>query len=270
MSEVAKNLVKYRKLLKISQNELAELIGVSFQAISKWENGQAKPKTGNMILLSNALNVSIDTLMGHVNVSERQQRYDSLYSGDQDFYWGATPTELATRVLKYRPPHGETLLLDIACREGQNLLFFARNGYKVSGVEISEVAINKAHSLMESCGMSARIYKSSIEDYVPDHSYDICFCDEVLHLVKADRRQEVIKQLKHHTKPGGLHIISAPVAKPYIKEPKSRGVYPLLSGELFTLYHDWKLLEVCETEAIIINNNPYPRVYNIVVAQRPR
>lgn len=37
--EFGKNIAKYRKEKNLTQAGLAELLGVSFQAISKWENG---------------------------------------------------------------------------------------------------------------------------------------------------------------------------------------------------------------------------------------
>lgn len=46
-----------------SQESLAEIIGVSRQAISKWELGSALPDTEKIILLSEAFDVSIDSLL---------------------------------------------------------------------------------------------------------------------------------------------------------------------------------------------------------------
>ena len=46
-----------------SQESLAEIIGVSRQAISKWELGSALPDTEKIILLGEAFDVSIDSLL---------------------------------------------------------------------------------------------------------------------------------------------------------------------------------------------------------------
>ena len=51
-----------RKREGISQEKLAELIGVSRQAVTKWENGNANPDTENLIRLSEIFNVSLDEL----------------------------------------------------------------------------------------------------------------------------------------------------------------------------------------------------------------
>ncbi len=49
--ETAKRLFEYRKAYGYSQEELAEKIGVSRQAISKWERGESSPDTENLIAL---------------------------------------------------------------------------------------------------------------------------------------------------------------------------------------------------------------------------
>lgn len=46
----------------ISQEKLAELIGVSRQAVTKWENGNANPDTENLIRLAEIFGVSLDEL----------------------------------------------------------------------------------------------------------------------------------------------------------------------------------------------------------------
>jgi len=57
-------LLQKRKSLGLSQEELAEQLGVSRQAVSKWETGEASPDLNKLLALSAALNVSLDTLCG--------------------------------------------------------------------------------------------------------------------------------------------------------------------------------------------------------------
>ena len=65
----ADNLKQIRKEKGLSQEELAELLEVSRQAVSKWEQGAGYPETEKLLLLSNRLNVSLDILMGTEPVS---------------------------------------------------------------------------------------------------------------------------------------------------------------------------------------------------------
>lgn len=56
-------LSKQRKQKNITQEELAELLQVSRQAISKWENGIAYPETDKLIRMSEIFNCSLDYLL---------------------------------------------------------------------------------------------------------------------------------------------------------------------------------------------------------------
>ena len=61
--ETATRLYEYRKAHGYSQEELAEKIGVSRQAISKWERSESSPDTDNLIALAQLYGVSLDTLL---------------------------------------------------------------------------------------------------------------------------------------------------------------------------------------------------------------
>ncbi|MBQ4101472.1 MAG: helix-turn-helix domain-containing protein [Oscillospiraceae bacterium] len=61
--EIANRLVRLRKEKGYSQEELAEKLGLSRQAISKWERAEASPDTDNLILLSRLYGISLDELL---------------------------------------------------------------------------------------------------------------------------------------------------------------------------------------------------------------
>ena len=60
---ISENLKQIRKEHHLSQEELAEQLDVSRQAVSKWEQGQGYPEVEKLLLLSSKLNISLDTLM---------------------------------------------------------------------------------------------------------------------------------------------------------------------------------------------------------------
>ena len=62
---IASNLSHLRKLHKLTQEAMAEQLGISFQAISKWENGQAYPDIMMLPHLSKMFHYSIDELLLH-------------------------------------------------------------------------------------------------------------------------------------------------------------------------------------------------------------
>lgn len=61
--QTAQRLYEYRKSNGYSQEELAEKIGVSRQAISKWERSESSPDTDNLIALARLYGVTIDELI---------------------------------------------------------------------------------------------------------------------------------------------------------------------------------------------------------------
>lgn len=69
----AENLRKIRKERGLSQEELAEVLKVSRQAVSKWEQGIGYPEVEKLLLLLNKLNISLDQLMSEGSACIRQE-----------------------------------------------------------------------------------------------------------------------------------------------------------------------------------------------------
>lgn len=78
--EIANRLVQLRKANNLSQEELAAKLGISRQAVSKWERAEASPDTDNLIALSKIYNVSLDELLQ----SDEQYDYDYVVSETSD------------------------------------------------------------------------------------------------------------------------------------------------------------------------------------------
>lgn len=74
--KLADRLVELRKENKLSQEALAEKLGLSRQAISKWERAEASPDTDNLIALAELYNVSLDTLLGNENANAQKEEKD--------------------------------------------------------------------------------------------------------------------------------------------------------------------------------------------------
>ncbi|MEF3329817.1 helix-turn-helix domain-containing protein [Oceanobacillus oncorhynchi] len=87
-------ITEKRKQKKITQQELADFLGVSKASVSKWETGQTYPDITSLPLLAAYFNVSIDSLLGYesqLNQKEIQRIYASLK--------GSFETKLAEDVL---------------------------------------------------------------------------------------------------------------------------------------------------------------------------
>ena len=72
------NLREIRKQRGNTQEELAERLGVSRQAISKWESDSGYPETEKLIAISRELNISLDYLLNDVSNTEEKQEQKSV------------------------------------------------------------------------------------------------------------------------------------------------------------------------------------------------
>lgn len=63
--DLGKNILTFRKKLRLSQENLGDEIGVTRQTISNWECNLTTPDAYQLIALAKALQVSLDTLVGN-------------------------------------------------------------------------------------------------------------------------------------------------------------------------------------------------------------
>ncbi len=77
--------IKYlRKTAGMTQKDLAEKLNVSFQAVSKWENGDTLPDTGILLDLCDTLNTTADKLLNGgrlAAVGRRMMRLEDVITG---------------------------------------------------------------------------------------------------------------------------------------------------------------------------------------------
>ena len=105
--KLGNQLYDLRKSAKLTQEELADKIGVTDKAISKWENGSALPTTDNLRKLASIFDISVDALL---------TLKDSI---------GEDEKKIAKIVLTGGPCAGKTTAMNWI----QN--FFTKQGYKV-------------------------------------------------------------------------------------------------------------------------------------------
>lgn len=73
--ELGKQIKKYRNEFSLSQDALAEMVYVSRQTISNWENDKSYPDVNSLVLLSKVFNTSIDNLIkGDVDMMREKVR----------------------------------------------------------------------------------------------------------------------------------------------------------------------------------------------------
>lgn len=81
---ISENIKKLRKQKNITQEELSNYIGVSFQAISKWERGEGYPDITLLPTIVNFFNVTIDELFG-MDLIRNQQYLGDVFKKEHEY-----------------------------------------------------------------------------------------------------------------------------------------------------------------------------------------
>lgn len=92
--KISENIKIIRKENNLSQEQLAEQLGVSRQAVSKWESGQSYPEMDKVLLICNLYNYNIDELMNEnvKEVAETKESKTNLNKYVEDFFNYITKT----------------------------------------------------------------------------------------------------------------------------------------------------------------------------------
>ena len=67
---LSERIYKFRRKSGLSQEQLAEKIGVSRQAISKWESGTSTPELEKLLALSECFNMTLDDLVKEETINQ--------------------------------------------------------------------------------------------------------------------------------------------------------------------------------------------------------
>ena len=194
--------------------------------------------------------------------------YDDKYSSEE-LYWGKQPSSIARILFQKSPPQEDQTLLDIGCGEGRDSVFFARNGYLVTGFDSSAEGVRKSIALAEEQRLSVEFFQADINKYRLQEFYDVVFASGALHYIPPPSREEILSNYKHFTTSGGIHAFTVPINKPFL--PKDPGADELehnwRSGEILTYYHDWKIEFF--TEQILDDKSGYKFPVNRLIAREP-
>ncbi|MCI8613714.1 MAG: methyltransferase domain-containing protein [Lachnospiraceae bacterium] len=260
---------KRRRELGLTQNQLAQSLNISFQAVSKWENAVANPDIEMLPRLAAALNTTVDGLLGY---KSPEADYDRRYKAE-DYYWGLLPNSICYDIMKILPPVKPYRVLDIGCGEGKDAVFMAKCGYLVTAFDLSEQGIDKAKRLAEHNKAEVNFFKADIFDYRPERAYDIIFSSGVIHILPETMRKEFCDSLKLHTEDNGINVLNVFVQKPFIAHApdstKEEDRYPWYSGELFGYYRDW-LIHTCREDIFDCNSGgtPHKHCMDTMIARK--
>ena len=113
---IGEKLKKLRRNRDLTQEEVANHIGISFQAISKWERGDGYPDITMLPTLANYFEVSVDELIGMEEISSAQRLDDINQKWQENRALGnhKENVELMRNALKNHP-NNALLLMQLSC-----------------------------------------------------------------------------------------------------------------------------------------------------------
>ena len=94
---LSEKIYELRKKAGLSQEQLAEQLGVSRQAVSKWESGKAVPESDTLVTISNYFHVTLDYLLKENDAAEPEPESEPAVSEENDTH-GTEPGR-AKRIL---------------------------------------------------------------------------------------------------------------------------------------------------------------------------
>lgn len=190
--QVGQNIRALRCKRQVSQEDLAETMGVTVQAISKWETGKANPDLLLLPKLAEYFGVTIDSLF-LVNEADNLLSEASARLLEQNSNWwaGIAEADMTTTALPHYgffTPTEDTLcllgdmrgktVLELACGGGESLIWLEQKGAKeLWGLDISAAQIKRAEGLFRKQGKKAKLFVSPMEldPGLPHGHFDLVF-----------------------------------------------------------------------------------------------
>ncbi len=212
-----------RRRHKVGQGDLAETLGVSVQAVSKWETGKANPDLYLLPKLAEYFGVSIDSLFAGIQDVQELSREDSEQLEVNNYGW----TELTknnwqgTILPDYGPytPTEEQLhllgdvrgkaVLEICCGCGESLLWLKEQGAgELWGLDISSERVDKAEKMLANSDWKGKLFISPMEldPGIPHCYFDLVF--SIYGLGWTTDPDKTIRLISEYLKPGGRIIFS--------------------------------------------------------------
>ena len=207
----------------VGQGELAEALGVSAQAVSKWETGKANPDLFLLPVLADYFGVSIDSLFGGVQDAQELPRKAAEHLEVNHHGW----TELTKSDWRgtFLPNYGPYLptedqlhllgdvrgkaVLEIGCGCGESLSWMKEQGAgELWGLDISGDRIVKAEKLLADSDLEGKLFVSpmEIDPGIPHRHFDLVY--SIYGLGWATDLDKTIKLIGEYLKPGGRFIFS--------------------------------------------------------------
>ena len=123
----------------------------------------------------------------------------------QGLVYGTEPTSVARRLVGLFRAHGVRTVLEAGCGSGRDALLYAREGFDVTGTEISANALRWARERAEAEGLRLTLLRDDLaKTNLPPGSFDAVVAIHLIHLQPVPVRQTMVNHLWRLTRDGGI------------------------------------------------------------------
>jgi len=197
--KISEMIKEIRHNVDMTQDELAQTLYVTRQAVSRWENGDTTPSPETLKQISKIFGISLDRLLetypdsdnaaGEINAN-RFIGFAEIYENSRP----TVPTHAVDIIIDYLGKEPETVI-DLGCGTGLSTSVWENRCGNIIGVDPSDDMLNIAKA--KSNGSVSFINAYSDNTGLPDNIADVVFCSQAFHWMNpASTLAEVNRILK--------------------------------------------------------------------------
>jgi SAM-dependent methyltransferase len=122
------------------------------------------------------------------------------------------PHEAMPEIARLLKARAAQTVLDLGCGSGRHVLFFARHGFSVSGVDSSPAGLALTQQQLSREGLSATLREHDITELLPfeDASFDAVISTQVIHHANLATIKAIIREIERVLKAGGFLFVTVP------------------------------------------------------------
>jgi len=133
--------------------------------------------------------------------------WDARYA--EALVYGTQPTSVARRLADLFRAHGVRCILEAGCGSGRDALFYAREGFDVTGTDISQNALRWARRQADAEALRLTWLCDDLgETRLPPGSFDTSVAVHLVHLQPASVRQAMVNHLWQLTRDAGFIVMA--------------------------------------------------------------